>query len=158
MVTAHPGLGPRHEDHCRCSPVPATQYLQQRCTSCLHPHGAGRQQVYGAWLLSSCSAGVLASCTGYPAASPAATAPSLAGIPVTSPASNSVPGCRQHLGQALLGAHDIPRGAECPDSTRLDFCRFEASLEVSADMWHTPFFYAIVTNKKSLAAGPSARL
>ncbi|KAI7835611.1 hypothetical protein COHA_010488, partial [Chlorella ohadii] len=56
----------------------------------------------------------------------------MAGTPVTSPANNSVPGYRQHLGQGLLGAHDISK-PECPDSTRLDFCRFEASLEEAAD-------------------------
>ena len=52
-----------------------------------------------------------------------------AGIPVSVPANLSVAGYRQHLAQGLLGAHDIPK-SECPDSTRLDFCRVEASLEV----------------------------
>ncbi|PRW33326.1 serine threonine- kinase receptor R831 [Chlorella sorokiniana] len=56
----------------------------------------------------------------------------MGGIPVTSPANNSVPGYHQHLGQALLGAHDIPKSL-CPDSTRLDFCRVEATLEEAAD-------------------------
>lgn len=82
--------------------------------------------------------------SGTNAGAPAATASSAClqgshplppdtGIPVSSPANNSVPGYRQHLGQALLGAHDIPKSL-CPDSTRLDFCRFEATLEVRCRM------------------------
>ncbi|KAL4458216.1 hypothetical protein ABPG75_013081 [Micractinium tetrahymenae] len=46
-----------------------------------------------------------------------------AGVPVVARANLGVPGFRQHLAQALLGAYDLPV-ALCPGSLRPDHCRF----------------------------------
>ncbi len=45
-----------------------------------------------------------------------------AGILVHARPNITLPGYRQHLGQALLGAYDMARDA-CPDSLRPTYCR-----------------------------------
>lgn len=57
-------------------------------------------------------------------------AASTAGIPVVARANVSLPGYRQHLGQAMLGAYDLTSEL-CPDSLRPDHCRLVGTLEVS---------------------------
>ncbi|KAL4425869.1 hypothetical protein ABPG75_009885 [Micractinium tetrahymenae] len=53
-------------------------------------------------------------------------------VPVTARANVSLPGYRQHLGQALLGAYDLT-SEWCPDSLRPDHCRLVGSLQYAAD-------------------------